>query len=164
MTESEMLDRRIEKLVVATVARELDRRGMPVRDTSSKLDLGTMGDDELEERVETLSMPRSNNGSLTETVLLEALRRNQRRAGEYAREAHHLRGEAQDAQKLAEELQLKLNSYTQRIAELAKTCVRLVDERDLAARYRDDAVKEVERLRKLAASRPPSSLAKETRD
>lgn len=145
MTDSELLDRRIEQLVVDTVKRELRKggiggavqavQGLDTQGLARGIRFDQTSDETLEQHIKVVQETGQTVAGLTESVLLESLRRANARAGEYARELSKLRHEHND---LEQRYEIQGNSHRRfKLAseELKKTCSRLVDERDQAQRY-----------------------------
>lgn len=163
MTDSELLDRRIEQLVVSTVHRELRRKEEQDKRIADKVngtadavayhaltprtkgttmlgsyrieyDMSRAPDETLEEHVQRLRTGDSPVEGLTVAVLLESLRRANERAGQYARDFHKTNADLVELRSRHETQSNVLQRKVKQIEELNKTCVRLVDERDNAQR------------------------------
>lgn len=160
MSDSELLDRRIEQLVVSTVQRELRRRdeqekriadkvsehtsdavayAMPGRDMTFggrpvPWDVSKANDEVLEAVTAKARLGEETEG-LTVAVLLESLRRAKNSAGDYARECQSLRNENVT---LKSRLETQSNTLQRKVAQLAEahnTCTRIIQERDAAQRH-----------------------------
>lgn len=130
MTENELLDRRIEQLVVDTVKRELRKlpTGIRFEDTS---------DETLSQHIRVVQETGESIAGLTESVLLESLRRANALAGEYARDLSKLGREHKELKSRCETHANAMQRKNGRIDQLMRDCSRIIDERDAAKRKAD---------------------------
>jgi uncharacterized coiled-coil DUF342 family protein len=174
MTDSELLDRRIEQLVVDTVKRELRKggiggavqavQGLDTQGLARGIRFDQTSDETLEQHIKVVQETGQTVAGLTESVLLESLRRANARAGEYARELSKLSADNQSADAQVVRMAGRITRLVKQLDEAQKIGARLVDERDQAQRKADTMQSDLDSARADATRwhRAYNELAKET--
>lgn len=128
MTDSELLDRRVEQLVVSTVHRELtrlerQRAGQAAQFTTEAL---------TEEERAALIEHSAGNANLTTSVLMVELRIVRDRLSQSTMANDALRSEVAMRRAEIEAMTKKLGQQKSQLEAYNANCIRLVQERDLA--------------------------------
>lgn len=153
MTDNELLDRRIEQLVVDTVQREMTRQRCEYKARAERAEMAQVAesragkapvatgvrfdqtsDETLEQHIQVVRDTGESISGLTEAVLLESLSRAQARAGALARDLQQLHSAHCELKSRHQTQSNTLQRKCKQLQESMTQGARLVNERDQARR------------------------------